>query len=56
MKIPYGLGDFGQIRSEGFFYDDKTPPGARKPCESPGRGALPQHGPALASHISAARW
>ncbi len=25
MKIPYGLSDFGQIRTEGFFYADKTP-------------------------------
>ena len=25
MKIPYGISDFGQIRSEGFFYADKTP-------------------------------
>jgi hypothetical protein len=25
MKIPYGMSDFGQIRSEGFFYADKTP-------------------------------
>ncbi len=25
MKIPYGTCDFGQIRSEGFFYADKTP-------------------------------
>ncbi len=24
MKIPYGISDFGQIRSEGFFYADKT--------------------------------
>jgi hypothetical protein len=25
MKIPYGISDFGQIRTEGFFYADKTP-------------------------------
>jgi hypothetical protein len=25
MKIPYGISDFGQIRSEGYFYADKTP-------------------------------
>lgn len=25
MKIPYGRSDFGQIRSGGFFYADKTP-------------------------------
>src|ERR1700675_2995653 len=25
MKIPYGISDFGQIRSQGFFYADKTP-------------------------------
>jgi hypothetical protein len=25
MKIPYGICDFGAIRSEGFFYADKTP-------------------------------
>jgi hypothetical protein len=25
MKIPYGLSNFGQIRSEGHFYADKTP-------------------------------
>ncbi len=24
MKIPYGISDFGQIRSEGFFYADRT--------------------------------
>src|SRR5262249_41265653 len=25
MKIPYGISDFGQLRTEGFFYADKTP-------------------------------
>jgi len=25
MKIPYGVSNFGQIRTEGFFYADKTP-------------------------------
>ena len=25
MKIPYGVSDFGLIRSKGFFYADKTP-------------------------------
>jgi hypothetical protein len=25
MKIPYGTCDFGEIRSGGFFYADKTP-------------------------------
>src|SRR5260221_418001 len=25
MKIPYGISDFGHIRSQGFFYADKTP-------------------------------
>ncbi len=25
MKIPYGMSDFGQLRSEGYFYADKTP-------------------------------
>jgi len=25
MKIPYGISDFGKIRTEGFFYADKTP-------------------------------
>src|SRR5882672_5252776 len=25
MKIPYGISDFGRIRSQRFFYTDKTP-------------------------------
>ena len=51
MKIPYGISDFEQIRTEGFFYADKTPArssippsGLKTRCSHAQRGGRPALG------------